>query len=135
MTLTDNEQASGQSTSGVHSLLLQGGPSDQRLGSVDGALPHCCSQNSQAGIRCPHDLTAMDEGHPERPSGSSRLAPSHCLCSKFMQVRPTITIQTVADGLHASLPNPDGALWNMAQIGSADETAGKRRDRIHARSD
>lgn len=81
------------------------------------------------------ELIAMFEGHRQQISRLGRSAPSALRVHEFMQARPVVTIQALADGLKTSFPTASGALEKLAELGIIRETTGKQRGRIYAYSD
>ena len=80
-------------------------------------------------------LIAMFENHRRGIAVLGRSAPSALRVHEFMQGRPVVSIQTVADGLHTSFPTVGDALRRLADLGIVHEVTGKRRGRIYAYSD
>ena len=80
------------------------------------------------------ELIAMFDAHRQRIQTLGRSAPSALRVHEFMQARPIVTIQTVADALQTSFPTAAGALEKLADLEIVRETTGKRRGRIFAYS-
>lgn len=81
------------------------------------------------------ELIAMFDVHRQKIGTLGRSAPSALRVHEFMQARPIVTIQTVADALNTSFPTASGALEKLAELKILRETTGKQRGRIYAYSD
>lgn len=81
------------------------------------------------------ELIAMFDVQRQKIGTLGRSAPSALRVHEFMQARPIVTIQTVADALNTSFPTASGALEKLAELKIVRETTGKQRGRIYAYSD
>ena len=81
------------------------------------------------------ELMAMFESNRQGIAALGRSAPSALRVHEFMQGRPVVSIQTVADGLDTTFPTASVALQRLAGLGIVHETTGKRRNRIYIYSD
>lgn len=93
------------------------------------------AETAEQASETARDLIAMFEAHRTQIGALGRSAPSALRVHEFMQARPIVTIQTVADGLKTSFPTAGGALEKLADLGIVRETTGKQRGRIYAYSD
>jgi Fic family protein len=93
------------------------------------------AETAEQASETARDLIAMFEAHRQQIATLRRSAPSALRVHEFMQARPIVTIQTVADGLNTSFPTASGALEKLAELGIVRETTGKQRGRIYAYSD
>jgi Fic family protein len=93
------------------------------------------AETAEQASETARDLIAMFDAHRTQIGALGRAAPSALRVHAFMQARPIVTIQTVADGLKTSFPTASGALEKLAEIGIIRETTGKQRGRIYAYSD
>jgi Fic family protein len=80
-------------------------------------------------------LIVMFDQHRQNISSLGRAAPSALRVHEFMQARPIVTIQTVADALHTSFPTARSALEKLTELKIVRETTGKQRGRKYAYSD
>jgi Fic family protein len=92
------------------------------------------AETAEQAAETARELIAMFEGHRQQISTLGRSAPSALRVHEFMQARPIVTIQTVANGLNTSFPTASGALEKLTDLGIVRETTGKRRGRIYAYS-
>ncbi len=93
------------------------------------------AETAEQASETARDLIAMFEAHRQMIGTLGRAAPSALRVHEFMQARPIVTIQTVADGLQISFPTASGALENLEELDIVRETTGKQRGRIYAYSD
>lgn len=93
------------------------------------------AETAEQASETARDLIAMFDAHRTQIGALGRSAPSALRVHEFMQARPIVTIQTVADGLKTSFPTAGGALEKLADLGIVRETTGKQRGRIYAYSD
>ena len=93
------------------------------------------AETAEQASETARDLIAMFDAHRQQIGALGRSAPSALRVHEFMQARPIVTIQTVADGLKTSFPTASGALEKLAELGIVRETTGKQRGRIYAYSD
>ncbi len=77
---------------------------------------------------------AMFEEHRHRITKLGRSTPSALRVHEFMQARPVVAIQTVAEGLNISFPTASGALKRLVELGIVREMTGKRRGRLYVYS-
>src|SRR6056297_389017 len=92
------------------------------------------AETAEQAAETARELSAMFEAHRQQISTLGRSAPSALRVHEFMQARPVVTIQAVADGLNTSFPTASGALEKLAELGIIRETTGKQRGRIYAYS-
>lgn len=93
------------------------------------------AETAEQASETARDLIAMFDAHRTQIGVLGRSAPSALRVHEFMQARPIVTIQKVADGLKTSFPTAGGALEKLADLGIVRETTGKQRGRIYAYSD
>ena len=93
------------------------------------------AETAEQASETTRDLIAMFDAHRQQIGALGRSAPSALRVHEFMQARPIVTIQAVADGLETSFPTASGALEKLAALGIVRETTGKQRGRIYAYSD
>jgi Fic family protein len=93
------------------------------------------AETAEQASETARDLIAMFEAHRQQIATLGRSAPTALRVHEFMQARPIVTIQTVANGLKTSFPTASGALEKLAELGIMRETTGKQRGRIYAYSD
>jgi Fic family protein len=93
------------------------------------------AETAEQAAETARELIAMFEAHRQQISTLGRSAPSALRVHEFMQARPVVTTQAVADGLKTSFPTASGALEKLAELGIIRETTGKQRGRIYAYSD
>jgi Fic family protein len=93
------------------------------------------AETAEQASETARDLIAMFDAHRTQIGALGRSAPSALRVHEFMQARPIVTIQTVADSLKTSFPTAGGALEKLADLGIVRETTGKQRGRIYAYSD
>ena len=75
------------------------------------------AETAEQAAETARDLIAMFEVHRQQIGKLGRSAPSALRVHEFMQARPIVTIQTVADALTTSFPTASGALEKLAQLG------------------
>lgn len=93
------------------------------------------AETAEQASETARDLIAMFDAHRQQISTLGRSAPSALRVHEFMQARPIVTIQTVADALKTSFPTASGALERLADLDIVRETTGRQRGRIYAYSD
>ena len=93
------------------------------------------AETAEQAAETARELIAMFEAHRQQISTLGRSAPSALRVHEFMQARPVVTIQAVADALNTSFPTASGALEKLAELSIIRETTGKQRGRIYAYSD
>ncbi len=89
------------------------------------------AETAEQATETARELVAMFEMHRQRIAALGRSATSALRVHEFMQARPVVTIQTVANGLNTSFPTAGAALQRLAELGIVRETTGKRRNRIY----
>lgn len=92
------------------------------------------AETAEQAAETARELIAMFEAHRQQISTLGRSAPSALRVHEFMQARPVVTTQAVADGLNTSFPTASGALEKLVELGIIRETTGKQRGRIYAYS-
>jgi Fic family protein len=93
------------------------------------------AETAEQAAETARDLIVMFEAHRQQLAKLGRSAPSALRVHEFMQARPVVMTQTIADGLKISFPTASGALVKLAELGIVRETTGKQRGRIYAYSD
>lgn len=93
------------------------------------------AETAEQAAETARDLIFMFEAHRQQLAKLGRSAPSALRVHEFMQARPIVMTQTIADGLKISFPTASGALEKLAELGIVRETSGKQRGRIYAYSD
>lgn len=93
------------------------------------------AETAEQASETARDLIVLFDKHRQKIAALGRSAPSALRVHEFMQARPIVTIQTVADGLKTSFPTAGGALEKLAELGIMRETTGRQRGRIYAYSD
>lgn len=93
------------------------------------------AETAEQAAETARELIIMFEAHRQQIAKLGRLAPSALRVHEFMQARPIVMTQTIADGLKISFPTASGALEKLAELGIVRETTGKQRGRIYAYSD
>ena len=81
------------------------------------------------------ELIEMFDAHRQQIQTLGRSAPSALRVHEFMQARPIVTVQTVADALETSFPTAGNALGKLADLKIVRETTGKQRGRVFVYSD
>ena len=93
------------------------------------------AETAEQATETARELITMFEENRRRIAALGRSAPSALRVHEFMQSRPVVTIQTVADSLNTSFPTAGVALQKLSELGIVRETTGKRRGRIYTYSD
>lgn len=93
------------------------------------------AETAEQAAETARDLIVMFEAHRQQIATLGRSAPSVLRVHEFMQARPIVMTQTIADGLKTSFPTASSALEKLVELGIVRETTGKQRGRIYAYSD
>lgn len=93
------------------------------------------AETAEQAAETARDLIVMFEAHRQQIAILGRSAPSALRVHEFMQARPIVMTQTIADGLKTSFPTAGSALEKLVELGIVHETTGKQRGRIYAYSD
>ncbi|PIE25658.1 MAG: hypothetical protein CSA62_00650 [Planctomycetota bacterium] len=77
----------------------------------------------------------MLKEHRQQIGTLGRFVPSAIRVHDFMQARPIVTIQIVANALHISFPTASSTLKKLAGLGIECEATGKQHGCIYVYSD
>ena len=89
------------------------------------------AETAEQATETARELITLFERHRQGIAALGRSAPSALRVHEFMQTRPVVTIQTVADSLNTTFPTAGVALKRLAELGIVRETTGRQRGRIY----